>query len=140
MILFGTAACTQKDVMVVVELPAANSGAVYKTTQFVENLRSRLVPDKKCMRIGFIFVWKKAESVINLNCDYKACFQKGKRIAQHIERNWMGPGATYDRNEVIKGLDMAAKELLPDGVNLTKHREKVSLHLLTLLNEIVSPK
>lgn len=124
-VLLCTAQCKPKDVMVVVELSATDRSSAYFTTLFMPKLKNKLKPTKECLSVGFIFVWKIAESVINLKCDHVRCYRQGQRKAEGIIRRSVRSQGPYDSNEVVKGINMAVKELLPDGVDPKNQREKV---------------
>lgn len=116
--------------MVVVELPTADSPSVYQTIMFMKKLKERLNPGNGCTRLGFIFAWEKAISVINLSCDYQACYSEGLRIADNLDRRSFNTDNAYNRSEVVKGINMAAKELLPSGVDLESHGKKARFNFL----------
>ena len=112
--------------MVVVELAAADKLSAYYSTLFMDKLKNRLRAGNECMKLGFVFCWKKAESVINLKCNYKSCYAKGWSTARAIVQKSVRLRVAFDKEEFFKGMRMAAKELLPGGKDSTNQREKVT--------------
>lgn len=111
--------------MVVIELASSDRSSAFHSKSFMSKLVGVIKPDGRCKKLGFIFVWKTVESVIKLDCDYKRCYNDGKRAAEKVIEKIFLTKFASDRHAFVKGMEMAVKQLQPAGLNPEDKREKV---------------
>ena len=115
--------------MVVLELKSGDGASAIRAKTFMENLIKEIGPSAGCNKLGFIFVGTQAMTVIDLNCNNKACYSAGKRMADKMILNAFKPEIVYDKTTVLVGMDMAAKQLQPSGPNPEDKRKKVCCYI-----------
>ena len=114
--------------MVVVELASNDRSSAFHSKSFMNKLVGVIKPDGRCKRLGFIFVWKTVESVIKLDCDYRSCYNDGKKVADKVVQKMFLQRFANDKHVFVKGMDMAVRQLQPAGFNPEDEKEKVYIY------------
>ena len=119
--------------MVVIELPMGDSEAPATAKQFVEGMKKELNPSPKCTKLGFIFVWRRAQAVLNMRCDYKGCYRNGLRAIDGITRqvSRIKGVQQYQKGSLIKALHMATAQLYSTKEGARMNAEKVVILVLS---------
>jgi len=124
--------CNKKrDVMVVVELTNGNSESAIEARQFLQEMKSKLNPSPHCTKLGFIFVWKKAQVVIPIGCDYRRCYRDGLTDVNRLNRFFQRMSTRVNKKTLLAGIKVATDQLYSEREGARMKAEKVLVLVLS---------
>ncbi len=111
--------------MVVVELTKDNSDSAIKARRFLIDMKRKLSPSPDCTKLGFIFVWKKAQVVIPMRCDYRRCYRDGLTDVNRLNRFFQRMSTRVNKKTLLAGIKVATDQLYSEREGARLKAEKV---------------